>query len=242
MTEAGFNFLILWSSFAISVGAFIVSIFWNQKLMKDQYKIQYRLIFVKEIYPPLMEDIRNSVRRIHEYSTSNIWSGLVFDELKKIYNSSQIEFIKRDSPVVYANLDRIMNEIIPQTNVLYQKFQEYRTNLDYKWGEYLINKKIYQIDANRYVHEFIETYFWNLWRGEYGIVLDSFEKEYNNKTRYQPNLKIPNKEDLDMFFKFESEEKLIINEEIKKMNILIKDIIEDKVIIELNDIISNPIT
>jgi hypothetical protein len=104
LTQAG-----TYISIIIAIVSLVVSIFWNQKLQKDQYKIQYRLIFVKEIYPPLAEDIRNSIILIHQYSQNNIVVDCLFNNLKKLYASEQIEFIKSDSPSLFNNLDCIID-------------------------------------------------------------------------------------------------------------------------------------
>jgi hypothetical protein len=238
------------ASIIIAFISLLVSIFWNQKLQKDQYKIQYRLIFVKEIYPPLAEDIRNSILLIHQYSQNKIIVDNLFKYLRKLYASTQIEFIKSDSPTLFNNLSCIMNEIIPQANNLQIIAVDYIKHISRKWNKYLSDKSLTSAKTmlNNHVERILSVdLFWNLWKGEYNIAELNFDKTnkelINSYTEWIiKNSLIPDKGDFKVLLQYESEEKIIINNEIIKMNNLIKNIIEDKVIPELSKIIAKPIS
>ena len=106
-------------SIIISFLALAVSIYANYYLPKWQYKAQYRISVILDIFPKLLTDIRESIEK-YDYSLKIYHPNPdmnYFSYLLEIYNSGKIEYIRIIDKKLYSNLYIIKNEILDDINI-----------------------------------------------------------------------------------------------------------------------------
>ena len=228
------------SASIMSLAAIALTLYVAKKSPKWQYEAEYKSTIIKDVFPQLTTNIRNTIDHHNRFLKGELSRYEIFPNLFDLSTSGQIEYIKIIDETLYNNLIKIKDEIYPLMAEMQQDLHDLMKILKAKWATHLNSLENIHFDITRFVGDLYDANLYHLWRENYDIFLlqstNIFDKYRNEGQGITP----PSDEQILELRNIAEVEITRIKEKVEPIEVKIKEIITDVVIPRLEKIIANP--
>jgi hypothetical protein len=113
--------ILPWAAFGFSIVSLIITFVFNYLLRKWEYRQEYKIKFIDQLYPDLIKELRNV---IDEYNKLWIYStklDIKLNVLNDLFKSGRINYIKTIDLSLYNNLEFIKNDLELKIKEIFKK-------------------------------------------------------------------------------------------------------------------------
>jgi len=228
-------------SLVISLVALVTTVIFNYIFRKRLIMTQYKLNYIKEIYPRLLTDIRICLTTYDEFKESGniLISRIQF--LRSIYVDGRIEFIKSTNKKLYDNLEILDKNLLKKIEKLQDlRIYNYR-NIKQRWGDYLhsIEPHIHfpqRVFGEELYGEVIALYI----KEDYENIRRAYEEKMDKKEAERVEFQKFPEGTIDKLIEIAKEEMKDIMEKMSEIDKIIKETIREKIILNMENTIGKP--
>lgn len=160
----------------IGYGLSIFTFFLGRYLGKRDQREQFRRQKILDLYPPLLDNLRDSiVNNISRYEFGGVGKP-GFQVLTDMFDNGTIKLIEANDEELYLDLIKIRNEVIPALRKCYdEKHEIHWQNVKPEWISF-INSRHDDFDIEKLVDVLFSALNWSIWRNQNDLAQNNFEE------------------------------------------------------------------
>lgn len=225
----------------VGIAAIVLALYVAKKSPKWQYEAEYKINIIRNIFPQLTANIRNTIDDHNRFLKGESSGYGIFPNLFDLSTSGQIEYIKIMDKTLYDNLIKIKDEIYPLMHEIQQDKTGLFKILKGKWELHLNSLENIHFDITRFVSDLYTANSYHLWIENYDIFLPQATEIFNRYRAEGQGIKPPTDEQILELRRIAEVDIARIKEKVEPIEVKIKEIIMDVVIPRLEEIIADPL-
>ena len=164
----------------VSIAAILLAFYIAKRSPKWQYEAEYKITIIKDVFPELTTNIRNTIDNYNLFLKGELLSFGEFPFLFDLFTSGQAEYVKIVDETLYNNLIKVKDEIYPLMEEIQRDRIDLKKILRTRWEMHLNSLENIQFDIQRFTSDLYEANSHHLWTENYDFFLSQSADIFDN--------------------------------------------------------------